>query len=150
MINLFPFTISGLISCINTFLFFAALIGQTLLKEAPYGAVIDETNLTKYCSSCFKSSSQPLSRCSLCKQLYYCSRQCQTNDWKQYHSIECPAFTKIGKPVPTAIRCLTRILISRANAPASYNRVEILASRKYAQKKKDLDIAIGPTIKCQI
>ncbi|KAG2183509.1 hypothetical protein INT43_006515 [Umbelopsis isabellina] len=104
--------------------------GQTLLKEAPYGAVIDEENLTKYCSSCFKSSSQPLSRCSLCKQLYYCSKQCQANDWKQYHSIECPAFTKIGKPVPTAIRCLTRILISRANAPVSYNRVENLASHK--------------------
>jgi hypothetical protein len=111
--------------------FVCLFAGQTLIKEAPYGAVIDEANLTKYCSSCFKSSDQPLSRCSLCKQLYYCSRQCQTSDWKLYHSIECPSFTKIGKSVPTAIRCLTRILINRANAPSSYSRVENLASRAY-------------------
>jgi MYND finger len=111
--------------------FVCLFVGQTLIKEAPYGAVIDEANITKYCSSCFKSSDQPLSRCSLCKQLYYCSRQCQTNDWKLYHSIECPSFTKIGKSVPTAIRCLTRILINRANAPSSYSRLGNLASRAY-------------------
>jgi hypothetical protein len=101
-------------------------LGQTLIREQPYGAVIDDANLTKYCTACFKASEQPLSRCSSCKFLHYCSRQCQISDWKQYHSVECPSYTKIGKRIPAAVRCITRMLIRRANDPTSFKTVERL------------------------
>ncbi|KAI9285148.1 hypothetical protein BC943DRAFT_324588 [Umbelopsis sp. AD052] len=110
--------------------------GQTLIREQPYGAVIDDANLTKYCTACFKPSEQPLSRCSSCKFLHYCSRQCQISDWKQYHSIECPSYTKIGKRIPAAVRCITRMLIRRANDPISFKTVERLTVGKDAVPEK--------------
>lgn len=36
------------------------------------------------CHFCKKSSPSSLARCSLCQKIYYCNRQCQTNDWKMH------------------------------------------------------------------
>ena len=44
------------------------------------------------CASCHQgpgSPSTPLLRCSKCKIFYYCSRVCQSKDWKQGHKRLC-------------------------------------------------------------
>jgi hypothetical protein len=42
----------------------------------------------KTCNSCHKPDDQGLSVCGSCKQVYYCSVECQKSDWKQ-HKAAC-------------------------------------------------------------
>ncbi|EED16617.1 MYND domain protein, putative [Talaromyces stipitatus ATCC 10500] len=44
-------------------------------------------DITEICAGCKKSStslSQPLKCCARCKETLYCSRECQTADWKTH------------------------------------------------------------------
>ena len=45
----------------------------------------------KHCGRCFLSEAdlQPLSLCGRCKQISYCSRKCQKEDWKAGHKEVC-------------------------------------------------------------
>ena len=46
-------------------------------------------NITKLCLKSLPSNAdQPLLKCGKCKNIYYCSRECQTIDWKR-HKIRC-------------------------------------------------------------
>ncbi|RUS22012.1 hypothetical protein BC937DRAFT_90643 [Endogone sp. FLAS-F59071] len=87
-------------------------VGQTILEEVSYVAVIDDRNLSKRCSWCF-GADRKLSRCSVCKTIYYCSSPCQKRDWASFHQEECKAFVRVSRPVPTAIRIISRILRKR-------------------------------------
>ncbi|RUS33431.1 hypothetical protein BC938DRAFT_471730 [Jimgerdemannia flammicorona] len=121
--------------------------GQTLLEEDSYAAVVDDNNLSRRCSGCF-GEAKKLSRCSACKVVHYCSSVCQKRDWVTSHQEECKAFVKVGRPVPTAIRVVSRILRRRQRdresareIPASlsiysifhtlYSEVENLENRMY-------------------
>ena len=57
--------------------------GQVILKNAPLAMVPHD--LSQHCLHCFQP---PSKRCSACQQVWYCSRNCQMDDFK-YHRIEC-------------------------------------------------------------
>ncbi|KAJ6467949.1 hypothetical protein C8R47DRAFT_1325878 [Mycena vitilis] len=53
------------------------------------------------CYTCFKEANIPLSRCSGCHRISYCSPECQKVDWKM-HKPMCKAISAVEKSDPTA------------------------------------------------
>ena len=52
------------------------------------------------CGNCHQgpgSASNPLLRCSRCQIFYYCSRDCQSKDWKQGHKRFCSLIANSSK-----------------------------------------------------
>lgn len=43
---------------------------------------------TVECNTCKKKPPAKLSKCAKCQLIYYCSKECQTQDWKR-HKLEC-------------------------------------------------------------
>ncbi|CAG2107503.1 unnamed protein product, partial [Medioppia subpectinata] len=62
--------------------------GDVITEDMPIIHILYDKNKDKYCDNCLKRSDQ-LKRCSKCLRMYYCSKECQKNDWK-YHKNECP------------------------------------------------------------
>ena len=66
------------------------------LRKAAGSGHKDATNLLKKreveialtCASCFKSLNGKGKKCTKCKSVYYCNKECQGNDWKR-HKKEC-------------------------------------------------------------
>jgi len=72
--------------------------GTVVLEEDSYACIVKKGNHDYYCSNCLVDRScANLRACSLCKHVYYCSRECQKKDWK-FHKYEC----KIWKSLKTA------------------------------------------------
>ncbi|CAG2118505.1 unnamed protein product [Medioppia subpectinata] len=64
--------------------------GDVITQDMPFIHVLDVEFKGKYCDNCLKQSDQ-LKRCSKCLYMYYCSKECQKNDWK-YHKNECKLY----------------------------------------------------------
>ncbi|KAL8279863.1 hypothetical protein RQP46_007713 [Phenoliferia psychrophenolica] len=113
----------------------------TLLATAPVVSVLDNYNLERRCSYCFRSDSsviKELSQCSLCKAVKYCSAVCQTTDWKAHHKEECKALIeaakKNGGAVPdTPIRALGRLVRLKAKDPKGYLSTEVDALQSHRE-----------------
>ena len=45
------------------------------------------------CARCGKPGATGMLRCSKCKSVRYCSRECQRSDWKQ-HKLRCKEVSK--------------------------------------------------------
>ncbi len=43
-------------------------------------------------------------RCSTCDRTYYCSKECQLQDWP-LHKVQCPEFKTLVDPLPEAAAC---------------------------------------------
>lgn len=48
------------------------------------------------CFSCFQQTPK-LDRCSACRRVAYCSKKCQTNDWKDGHKKTCKILVASNK-----------------------------------------------------
>ncbi|WWC64872.1 uncharacterized protein I303_107486 [Kwoniella dejecticola CBS 10117] len=87
--------------------------GTVILKVQPAISTLQNPHFKKICHGCFLSvderniansktdydrfeSKLKLNRCSLCKVLHYCSKQCQVSDWP-LHKHECIAFQRLRK-----------------------------------------------------
>ena len=46
-------------------------------------------NKARYGSIGSNGKHQKLLACAACKEVYYCSRECQIKDWKARHKLEC-------------------------------------------------------------
>ena len=71
--------------------------GEEIFRCQPYAFII-LFSLRKYlCDFCLKYSEDPndLKKCSSCKMVYYCSKNCQGNAWLSYHSQECKIHMKV-------------------------------------------------------
>lgn len=55
-------------------------------------------NVEYRCCSCFKTSKKKMKKCSRCHCAYYCSPECQAEDWHERHKKEC--VPKDKKDVP--------------------------------------------------
>ncbi|CAJ0961534.1 unnamed protein product, partial [Mesorhabditis belari] len=84
----------------------------TVAQEYPYVATVSNELLQEVCSGCFLRRSD-VKRCARCKVLYYCSQQCQKDDWAD-HKEECALLANVSPKIPTAMaRLMTRILLKR-------------------------------------
>ncbi|CAG2112603.1 unnamed protein product [Medioppia subpectinata] len=64
--------------------------GDVIIQTKPMVHIICNEFKGLFCDNCLKREDQ-LKRCQKCHQMYYCGKECQTNDWK-YHKNECKAF----------------------------------------------------------
>ena len=57
---------------------------------------LKEGKLWKLCSACQSPEGMTIKHkvCSACKTRFYCSVDCQRNDWKQGHKDECKELAK--------------------------------------------------------
>lgn len=65
--------------------------GDLLLAARPYASVIKKEHRTQYCNFCWKKKQADanLLRCSKCKSVYYCSKECQVSITKQHKNQYC-------------------------------------------------------------
>src|SRR5437879_4306456 len=60
-----------------------------IVKFIPSFATVDLKANELYCNYCFKKADK-LHRCSHCKFVRYCSKECQAKDWNDHdHQIDC-------------------------------------------------------------
>ncbi|KAA6378949.1 MAG: hypothetical protein EZS28_025524 [Streblomastix strix] len=67
--------------------------GDIVIHENPFAYQLPHLQ-EKMCEVCFKQSSDKvsMSQCSRCKQVCYCSRECQIKHWNLIHNLECKVF----------------------------------------------------------
>ncbi|RIA92052.1 hypothetical protein C1645_765986 [Glomus cerebriforme] len=111
--------------------------GALVMEDIPYAAVVDDLNLSTICSNCFMKSGKLLC-CSACKFVYYCSKDCQRNDWSN-HQHECKIFVKVQRKPPTSVRLLCRILMRRMSDPTSFKEIENLQSNRNLFKQSQIE-----------
>lgn len=86
--------------------FYFLYIDTLILKSYPMVTAIESKSMNNVCSYCYKSF-EKLSRCSKCRAVYYCSRECQKADWyvlschsfiiRKFHRVECPYLLYLAK-----------------------------------------------------
>ena len=68
--------------------------GDIIASEQPFIYILVSQNRGSLCDSCLQRSGSL--RCSGCKFVYYCSKECQKKDWKAHHKYEeCKVFKRI-------------------------------------------------------
>ncbi|GMI50173.1 hypothetical protein TeGR_g7636 [Tetraparma gracilis] len=63
---------------------------------------------------CDDDSTPANSRCSLCESIYYCSKECQRADWREWHKKECGVSYELG-----AGGCVLKLPPSKKQQPAT-------------------------------
>lgn len=59
--------------------------GELIMKCHPIAHAVISSMRTKICSFCLKEQEEQL-RCSQCKVMFYCNKQCQQKDWS-FHKL---------------------------------------------------------------
>lgn len=67
---------------------------STVLQCEPICTAVSLANRHKYCSNCLME--REVSRCGQCRVPYYCSKECQREDWKG-HKMECAGLKGLGE-----------------------------------------------------
>ncbi|RLN72324.1 hypothetical protein BBJ28_00022129 [Nothophytophthora sp. Chile5] len=70
-------------------------VGELALRSKAFAAVLLPELWSAHCHKCFVSG-VPLSRCGRCRTAYYCSRECQQQDWKPDHRKECKHLAELA------------------------------------------------------
>lgn len=63
-------------------------VGEVLIVERPYFRSLDRNNSYTHCSCCMTSLWSGIA-CGECVNAVYCSEECRSRAWKQYHRMEC-------------------------------------------------------------
>ena len=71
-------------------------VGDLITETDPFSWLLRVAYWERMCATCFRTSANApsLLRCSGCKNLRYCSKLCQRNDWRS-HKIVCPQISSI-------------------------------------------------------
>ncbi|OMJ22464.1 Histone-lysine N-methyltransferase ASHR1 [Smittium culicis] len=101
--------------------------GNLIFSEKTDYVALNDDKLHLNCSNCLlyksKTKSIPnihnLKRCSTCKSVYYCSRECQLADWP-LHKLECKLLTK-HKKISISIRLVLRVLVLLTSPKNSFD-----------------------------
>ncbi|OMJ25268.1 Histone-lysine N-methyltransferase SMYD3 [Smittium culicis] len=91
--------------------------GDLIFSEKTNYVALHSDRLHLNCSNCLLyklkaksiTNKSNLKRCSTCKSVYYCSRECQLADWP-LHKLECKLLSK-HKKISISIRLVLRILV---------------------------------------
>ncbi|CAG2116598.1 unnamed protein product, partial [Medioppia subpectinata] len=99
--------------------------GDVITEDMPIIHIIHNEYKDKYCDNCMKRSDQ-LKKCSKCLHMYYCSKECQKNDWK-YHKNECPLY---GRDLTSKLSTDNSVRI-RLRLYLSVQKIPNFATKKY-------------------
>ncbi|GAB5358103.1 hypothetical protein AAMO2058_000429900 [Amorphochlora amoebiformis] len=129
--------------------------GVTLLMEEPISHATRIDFRLKRCEWCL-SSKQPIKRCSKCKLIGYCSRNCQVAAWKAYHKHECKCMVGLPKRLerlPATALIAGRIILAGLSSGTDAKLPEISKSSpmekglaKVGKKAKIRDISLLDTL----
>lgn len=100
-------------------------VGEVVISQEPYAAVLFNEHIQHFCNWCFKPGSH-LSRCSKSKFARYCSRQHQLLDWKSGYKLESDFLVGCHPRVPPAS--------IRLAAHVAWNRVQELDQAQGGEK----------------
>ncbi|CAG9857676.1 unnamed protein product [Phyllotreta striolata] len=107
--------------------------GEVLLEEKPFVWVLCSKYRTERCDYCFTKCQ--LSKCSVCRSVYYCGRSCQKEGWT-IHKLECQYLKGIAPRVlPDAARMLARLI--KILEKGGHHTKSYYTDKKY-RKFKDL------------
>ena len=106
--------------------------GICIISEEPYAAVLLPPWFESRCQHCFVNVDL-LFPCYHCTEVLYCSRKCQEDSWKLYHSFECGKLKLMSK-IGIAHLALRIVLITPW---------EVLMKKKYRNEKANLPIIPG-------
>ncbi|OEL14493.1 Histone-lysine N-methyltransferase ASHR1 [Dichanthelium oligosanthes] len=88
--------------------------GEVIISQEPYVSTPNKSLVGSSCDHCF--ASRNLRKCSVCRVTWYCSSDCQKNEWK-LHQHECrvmAALTEDRKKMLTpTIRLMVRLVLKR-------------------------------------
>ncbi|KAK9371158.1 hypothetical protein V1509DRAFT_613777 [Lipomyces kononenkoae] len=121
-----------------------------IFKKIPEVSVPESDFRSYICANCFVLAPttgdkvQPASvakifSCGKCRASYYCSQQCQLQDWKAYHKRECKILASLAPQVPPSpVVLLMRILkMQRENRDRFFKSMEGLMSHIDERRKLD-------------
>ncbi|RPA79014.1 hypothetical protein BJ508DRAFT_416216 [Ascobolus immersus RN42] len=59
-----------------------------------------------------------LKKCTGCKVVRYCSRECQKHAWSDHHKLECPRYAALyPRVLPASVRACVRLLLLKERLP---------------------------------
>lgn len=70
--------------------------GEVIAVEKPYSLIITPDNIHTHCSNCLEVSWANIP-CNYCTYAMYCSEECRTSEWNQFHDVECSVFPSLLK-----------------------------------------------------
>ncbi|KAA6362266.1 MAG: hypothetical protein EZS28_042207, partial [Streblomastix strix] len=116
--------------------------GDIVIHENPFAYQLPHLQ-EKMCEVCFKQSSDKvsMSQCSRCKQVCYCSRECQIKHWNLIHKLECKVFEQSE---PDFLANTPRILIRTYLKIESM--IQIDSEQTKSKKEKGLNLEIPEDI----
>lgn len=62
--------------------------GEILMKDRPYAVICAKSSQYKSCWQCCKSLKNCIP-CDHCEHVIFCSEECKSEAWKEYHRVEC-------------------------------------------------------------
>ncbi|CAN6281733.1 unnamed protein product [Urochloa humidicola] len=88
--------------------------GEVIIGQEPYVSTPNKILVGSSCDHCFASSN--LKKCSVCRVTWYCSSDCQKEEWK-LHQLECRAMAALTedrkKMLTPTIRLMVRLVLKR-------------------------------------
>lgn len=117
--------------------------GAIISKYSPFATIPKQSllNSNGACHYCFRLAMPSvigedlckLKRCSACRQVAYCSQQCQRADWSRVHQLECrfiarafndPRASRPNLNVRLLARCILRASLAANNATTQEDKDE--------------------------
>lgn len=82
---------------------------EKIFEAEALSLTVHDSQRAKYCNFCLKES-ENLMKCSQCSIFYYCSENCQKQDWLASHKYECEFFKKTSsKNLPNELILVLRL-----------------------------------------
>lgn len=102
--------------------------GAEILSSTPFVYVLGKEGRGRVCDYCFLES-ETLKRCSACRYVYFCDKQCQRSAWPD-HKVECAGLCEVSPNVPdTSVRYFCRLLVKLSNKDA-WSKAETVFGKK--------------------
>lgn len=87
--------------------------GELILSESPLSYALHGKASSQFCAECLKSREvHPLLRCSKCKYVFYCSKNCQKSHWT-LHKKECSFIARSNATPGATLRVIFHIITSK-------------------------------------
>ena len=93
----------------------------------PFVSVVNQSLHDSVCDFCFKQppeedKKRALFKCTGCKYIYYCGRDCQRPAWRD-HKPECAYLKAIAPKVPTdTVRLMARIILKMRHGNGEFEK----------------------------